>query len=92
MDDRREDFECASVINAHSQDVKCVQWHPDKEVTPDDLLQLSTGQRRSAASGARAHAYDYDIVNVCKVILSIVMLINTDVTGRCSLPVAMTTV
>lgn len=27
-----EDYECASVINAHTQDVKCIVWHPTEEV------------------------------------------------------------
>ena len=32
VDEESEDFECASVINSHTQDVKRVLWHPSKEV------------------------------------------------------------
>ena len=27
-----EDFECISVLHEHTQDVKCVRWHPHDEV------------------------------------------------------------
>lgn len=27
-----DEYECASVLNSHTQDVKRVQWHPEKEV------------------------------------------------------------
>ena len=27
-----EDFECVSVLHEHTQDVKCVRWHPHEEV------------------------------------------------------------
>ena len=27
-----DDFECASVLHHHTQDVKCVRWHPTDEV------------------------------------------------------------
>ena len=27
-----EDFECLSVLNEHTQDVKRVRWHPEEEV------------------------------------------------------------
>ena len=27
-----EDYECMSVIHSHTQDVKCVRWHPSEEV------------------------------------------------------------
>ena len=32
VDEENEDFECASVLNVHTQDVKRVAWHPQKEV------------------------------------------------------------
>jgi hypothetical protein len=32
VDDEEEDFECISVIQSHSQDVKAVQWHPTLDV------------------------------------------------------------
>ena len=37
------DYECASVINKHSQDVKSVKWNPVKEVyvTPLPLPRLN---------------------------------------------------
>ncbi len=27
-----EDFECAAVLHNHTQDVKCIRWHPNQEV------------------------------------------------------------
>lgn len=30
--DEDEEFECASVLNSHSQDVKCVKWHPHSDI------------------------------------------------------------
>ena len=27
-----EEFECAGVLHSHTQDVKCVRWHPHNEV------------------------------------------------------------
>lgn len=35
-----EEFECASVQTCHSQDVKKVLWHPDRDVS--HLLMLNT--------------------------------------------------
>merc|ERR1711860_230846 len=39
-----EEFECASVISSHTQDVKAVIWHPDAEVLAsasyDDSIKL----------------------------------------------------
>lgn len=39
-----EEFECASVMSTHSQDVKHVKWHPNKEMLAscgyDDTLRL----------------------------------------------------
>lgn len=32
VQDEGEEYECASVLNSHSQDVKHVQWHPQNEV------------------------------------------------------------
>ena len=32
VDEDNEDYECASVLSSHTQDVKCTRWHPDKEV------------------------------------------------------------
>ena len=32
VQDDGEEYECASVLNSHTQDVKRVQWHPEKEV------------------------------------------------------------
>ena len=34
VDEESEDFECASVITSHTQDVKKIVWHPNKEVIP----------------------------------------------------------
>ena len=31
--DDGEEFECASVLNSHTQDVKCVRWHPTENVS-----------------------------------------------------------
>ena len=28
-----EEFECASVLHNHTQDVKCVRWHPTANVS-----------------------------------------------------------
>ena len=30
--DEGEEYECAGVLSNHSQDVKCVRWHPHEEV------------------------------------------------------------
>lgn len=35
--DEDEEYECVTVLNAHTQDVKHVAWHPKKEVAPDSL-------------------------------------------------------
>lgn len=39
-----EEFECASVLSSHTQDVKQVRWHPNKEVLAscsyDDTIKL----------------------------------------------------
>ena len=38
--DDEEDYECASVLSNHTQDVKCVAWHPSLEVSdPVKLLK-----------------------------------------------------
>lgn len=37
VDDDHEEYECASVMTSHTQDVKCVAWHPHKEVNCLDL-------------------------------------------------------
>jgi hypothetical protein len=37
-----EEYECASVLNSHTQDVKRVQWHPEQEVFED--LSYSGGK------------------------------------------------
>ena len=29
--DEEDDYECASVLSSHTQDVKCVSWHPTKD-------------------------------------------------------------
>lgn len=31
-DDREASFECAAVLHGHTQDVKCVAWHPTREL------------------------------------------------------------
>ncbi len=31
--DDGEEFECASVLHHHTQDVKCVRWHPTENVS-----------------------------------------------------------
>ena len=31
--DDGEEFECASVLHHHTQDVKCVRWHPTDNVS-----------------------------------------------------------
>ncbi|KAK2158402.1 hypothetical protein LSH36_171g07023 [Paralvinella palmiformis] len=44
VDEESEDFECASVINSHTQDVKRVLWHPSKEILAstsyDDTIKM----------------------------------------------------
>lgn len=30
--DEEEEYECVSVLNSHTQDVKHVVWHPNQEV------------------------------------------------------------
>lgn len=30
--DEEDDYECVTVINSHTQDVKHVAWHPNQEV------------------------------------------------------------
>jgi hypothetical protein len=47
------DFECMGVLMEHSQDVKCVAWHPREEVNLVFLLELASRlivdhQRRSS--------------------------------------------
>ena len=34
------DFECMGVLMEHSQDVKCVAWHPKEEVSPQTTQSL----------------------------------------------------
>jgi len=34
-----DEYECASVLHSHSQDVKRVTWHPDKEVSTHSRVQ-----------------------------------------------------
>ena len=40
------DFECVAVLNGHSQDVKCVTWHPTEDVlvstSYDDTIKIWT--------------------------------------------------
>ena len=31
-DDDDEEYECSSIMNEHSQDVKTVKWHPHRDV------------------------------------------------------------
>jgi len=33
VDDEGENFDCASILSSHTQDVKCVRWHPSEEVS-----------------------------------------------------------
>ena len=43
-----DDFECASVLHHHTQDVKCVRWHPTDEVCWEgerDRVMPCTGVR-----------------------------------------------
>lgn len=35
--DEEDDYECVTVINAHTQDVKHIVWHPNQEVSPTQL-------------------------------------------------------
>ena len=30
--DEEDEYECVSVVNSHTQDVKHVVWHPNREV------------------------------------------------------------
>ena len=30
--DEGEEYECAGVLSNHTQDVKCIRWHPHEEV------------------------------------------------------------
>ena len=39
VQDDGEEYDCASVLNSHTQDVKRVQWHPENEVL--NLVKLS---------------------------------------------------
>lgn len=32
------DFECIAVMMEHSQDVKCIAWHPKEEVCGSDFI------------------------------------------------------
>jgi len=32
VDEEGENFDCASILTSHTQDVKCVRWHPSDEV------------------------------------------------------------
>jgi len=32
VDEEGENFDCASILSSHTQDVKCVHWHPTEEV------------------------------------------------------------
>ena len=38
VDDEGENFDCASILSSHTQDVKCVRWHPSEEVCPSHLF------------------------------------------------------
>lgn len=35
--DEDDDYECVTVINSHTQDVKHIVWHPNQEVGPTML-------------------------------------------------------
>lgn len=35
--DEDDDYECVTVMNAHTQDVKHIVWHPNQEVGPSPL-------------------------------------------------------
>jgi len=32
VDEEGDNFDCASILSSHTQDVKCVRWHPTEEV------------------------------------------------------------
>lgn len=32
--DEEDDYECVTVLNSHTQDVKHIVWHPNQEVGP----------------------------------------------------------
>lgn len=34
-----DEYECASVLNSHTQDVKQIKWHPEDEVQKEQYLQ-----------------------------------------------------
>ncbi len=40
------DFECIAVMLEHTQDVKCLAWHPSEEVSPDLVLLPSETSTR----------------------------------------------
>lgn len=35
VDQEDDDFQCAGVLTSHSEDVKNIRWHPEKEVYPN---------------------------------------------------------
>lgn len=49
--DEEEEYECVSVLNSHTQDVKHVVWHPNQEVraAPTRGRGLSAGARPLSA-------------------------------------------
>ena len=44
--DEDQEYECASVLSSHTQDVKCVLWHPHEDVS----LMLIVSSRLSTNS------------------------------------------
>lgn len=37
--DEDDEYECVSVVNSHTQDVKHVTWHPTMEVTLAETIE-----------------------------------------------------
>ena len=46
--DEEDEYECVSVLNSHTQDVKHVVWHPSQEVKVWQIISLG---RKSGMEG-----------------------------------------
>ena len=64
-----EDFECASVISSHTQDVKHVTWHPNKEILAscsyDDTIKLFKEEIDDWSCYSTLESHDSTVWKIC---------------------------